>query len=167
MALKPCRECGKEVSTEAKQCIHCSVKHPTANSAWVTVKGLVGSAFMLGLVWLVWTVINGSESDSNAPPPTPEVQARKDAAAAQVAIRDVKTTHDDFVGYITGYATNNGNSTLSYVMVSFNLFDARGDQVGTAMDATNNLAAGARWRFKAIVTNHSAKTFKLAQVSAF
>jgi len=28
MALKPCRECGKEVSTEAKSCPHCGVPDP-------------------------------------------------------------------------------------------------------------------------------------------
>lgn len=28
MALKPCRECGQEVSTEAKTCPNCGVKHP-------------------------------------------------------------------------------------------------------------------------------------------
>src|SRR5258708_20515964 len=26
MALKPCRECGKEISAEAEQCPHCGVK---------------------------------------------------------------------------------------------------------------------------------------------
>jgi ribosomal protein L40E len=29
MALKPCRECGQEVSTDAKSCPHCGTKHPT------------------------------------------------------------------------------------------------------------------------------------------
>lgn len=29
MALKPCRECAKEVSTEAKTCPHCGTAHPT------------------------------------------------------------------------------------------------------------------------------------------
>jgi hypothetical protein len=28
MALKACRECGKEVSASAKQCPHCGVEHP-------------------------------------------------------------------------------------------------------------------------------------------
>ena len=167
MALKPCRECGKEVSTEAKQCIHCGAKQPTTSSLWVSVKGVAGGVLVLWLVWAVWGAINGSGASSNAPPAPPDVQAQQDAAAAKVAISGIKTTRDDFAGYITGYATNNNAATLSYVMVSFSLFDARGDQVGTAMDATSNLAAGARWRFKAMVTNQSAKKFKLAQVSAF
>ena len=30
MALKPCRECRKEVSTQAKTCPQCGVPHPTS-----------------------------------------------------------------------------------------------------------------------------------------
>ena len=29
MALKPCRECGKKVSTEAQSCPNCGAPHPT------------------------------------------------------------------------------------------------------------------------------------------
>jgi len=32
MALKPCRECGAQVSTEAEVCPHCGVRSPTATS---------------------------------------------------------------------------------------------------------------------------------------
>lgn len=32
MSLKPCRECGKEVSTGAKACPHCGVGHPTVSN---------------------------------------------------------------------------------------------------------------------------------------
>jgi hypothetical protein len=32
MALKPCRECGAQVSTEAEVCPHCGVRSPTASN---------------------------------------------------------------------------------------------------------------------------------------
>jgi uncharacterized protein DUF2628 len=35
MSLAPCRECGKEVSTEAPGCPHCGVPHPTMTFAEV------------------------------------------------------------------------------------------------------------------------------------
>lgn len=35
MALKPCRECEREVSTGAEQCPHCGVKHPANRSALI------------------------------------------------------------------------------------------------------------------------------------
>ena len=33
MALKPCRECGAQVSTEAEICPHCGIRSPTASAA--------------------------------------------------------------------------------------------------------------------------------------
>jgi hypothetical protein len=33
MALKPCRECGKDVSDEAKTCPSCGLNHPTKPAA--------------------------------------------------------------------------------------------------------------------------------------
>ena len=35
MALKPCRECGEKVSTEAKTCPNCGKKNPTVGKAVV------------------------------------------------------------------------------------------------------------------------------------
>lgn len=50
MALKPCRECGKEVSTQAKECPHCGVSFPTSP---VVTKKLVGIGCLTLLVLLV------------------------------------------------------------------------------------------------------------------
>jgi hypothetical protein len=33
MALKPCRECGKEVSDTATKCPHCGIDHPASAAA--------------------------------------------------------------------------------------------------------------------------------------
>ena len=35
MALKPCRECGAQVSTEAEVCAHCGVRFPAASISFV------------------------------------------------------------------------------------------------------------------------------------
>lgn len=54
MALKPCRECKKEVSTEAKTCPHCGKKNPTRGGrrSWVQLAGgalvVVYTAFVIG-----------------------------------------------------------------------------------------------------------------------
>ena len=66
MALKPCRECGTEVSTEAKKCPHCGVKNPTRVSGRQEVnKGaylLVG--FLLFVVWMV--ISSGGDTSSSS-----------------------------------------------------------------------------------------------------
>lgn len=58
MALKPCKECSKEVSTKAKTCPHCGVKNPC-----VTTKDiLIG---MIGIVVIVLVAISFLSSDSD------------------------------------------------------------------------------------------------------
>jgi len=54
MALKPCRECDKEVSSEAKTCPHCGIDNPAASIATPApaggMKQFVGGVFLLLLV---------------------------------------------------------------------------------------------------------------------
>jgi len=66
MALKACRECGKEVSTEAKQCPNCGVAHPTSQMSSGT-KGALGCLAVIGLVTLIG-VMSQSGGDQPSPP---------------------------------------------------------------------------------------------------
>jgi hypothetical protein len=73
VALKPCRECGKEISSEAKQCPNCGAKEPTGRKT---------SPLALGcLLLIVFAVIGsivgrGGSSTSQSPTPaTPREQA--------------------------------------------------------------------------------------------
>lgn len=73
MALKPCRECGQQVSEEAAACPHCGVTAPTRERTkeWVpcpkcgsakTVRagaGAVAAASLLGAGCAVWIPIVG------------------------------------------------------------------------------------------------------------
>lgn len=70
MALKPCKECKKEVSTTASTCPHCGVKNP-AISGKETLYGLVGLAAIVAV-----TVAMCTDSD--------EDKAKAKAAAAAV-----------------------------------------------------------------------------------
>ena len=63
MALKPCRECGAQVSTEAKTCPHCGVGNPTAKppmrttgAGWLIVIAAIGG--------VIYWVSSSSGSDS-------------------------------------------------------------------------------------------------------
>jgi len=67
MALKPCRECGGQVSTTANTCPHCGVKNPAKSSVSPgCLITLVIAAIIGGIIAL-------------APGPTPEEKAKKDA----------------------------------------------------------------------------------------
>ena len=52
MALKPCRECGKQISSEARVCPFCGIRKPVKKkpSAGAMVKNVV-EGFLLLLVW--------------------------------------------------------------------------------------------------------------------
>lgn len=47
-------------------------------------------------------------------------------------------------------AVNITDHVLSYVQIDFAYYDRQNYQIGTAMDNTNNLGPGARWRFSAV-----------------
>lgn len=49
MALKPCRECGQDVSTSAKSCPNCGTPHPTRAMS----KGATGCLGFLGIVVVI------------------------------------------------------------------------------------------------------------------
>lgn len=63
MALKPCRECKKEVSDSAQQCPHCGVSSPAAPPAARAVAGIFA---MLGFVAIVWFFFFGGLQGSVA-----------------------------------------------------------------------------------------------------
>lgn len=90
MALKPCRECKKPVSTEALACPHCGVPTPVATtpepakaSAKDTVTGLV---ILVGIVVAAVTMCGpGSEEEKKAKAPVETEQERLEKAAAAAA----------------------------------------------------------------------------------
>lgn len=53
MALGRCRECGKEVSSEAKACPHCGASSPIKKKRGIWAMGCLGLLF----VWIVGVVI--------------------------------------------------------------------------------------------------------------
>jgi len=69
MALTKCRECGKEISTEAKACPHCGAKPGSSTAKIILV--LVGSV----IIWSIY--FGGSETP---PQPRTAEQIAQDAA---------------------------------------------------------------------------------------
>lgn len=91
------------------------------------------------------------------------------ATADKYSIADEQMTGDDYSTTISGTFTNLTDSQLGYVSVSYNLFDADGNQLGTAYANTSNLDAGGTWKFEAVGMYDQAKvaSYKLADVTGF
>lgn len=90
-------------------------------------------------------------------------------AADKYSIADEQMTGDDYTTTISGTFTNLTDSQLGYVSVSYNLFDADGNQLGTAYANASNLDAGGTWKFEAVGMYGQAKvaSYKLADVTGF
>ena len=52
--------------------------------------------------------------------------------------------------YIEGKVTNESDKDYSYVQIEFICYDKEGNNLGTAMDNTNNLLGNQTWKFKAM-----------------
>ncbi|MFF2093930.1 FxLYD domain-containing protein [Paenibacillus sp. NPDC058174] len=98
-----------------------------------------------------------------------EAKAKADAEAAkpklEVLTHSVET--DSFAGYIVGTVKNNTKKEYSYVQIQINLYDADGNQVGSALDNTNNLEAGGTWKFKAIALGDDIDSYKIKDVTGW
>lgn len=79
MALKNCRECGTEVSDQAKTCPRCGIKNPVKRTSLVT-KILLGIVAVPFIVILVGKLAGPDKSGTNATTPTATTQ---NAASAQ------------------------------------------------------------------------------------
>lgn len=80
---------------------------------------------------------------------------------------DSEGSHDGFAYYITGSIKNNTDKQYSYVQVTFNLYDADGAQIGTALANINNLEPNGTWKFKALGGTQEAASYKLAEITGW
>lgn len=60
--------------------------------------------------------------------------------------------------YIEGTCANKGTKEYDYLQVEFICYDKEGNNLGTALDNTNNLLGGQTWKYKAIFLNSDVKS---------
>ena len=83
MAMTKCRECGKEVSTQASKCLHCGVGNPGRPLGLSS--GALGCLAVLGVVAVVVVVglIGGSSGSSSSREVALDPQEAKGLAASR------------------------------------------------------------------------------------
>ncbi len=134
-------------------------------------KGIAIAAMVIGIISLVVTLglqsmwstaiddafdtsgVTSSEQNSSeeaSSESSDESNSVEESVEEDYTISDVTATGNDYSMTITGTFTNNTDKTMSYVSLSYNLFDSDGAQIGTAYDNTSNLAAGGTWKFEAL-----------------
>lgn len=150
------------------------------------VVNVVSIAVVLGTQSLYSAAIDQAVDDATVS--TSDVTVETDAAATDATATDAAATSgvtaadadkytiadealsgDEYTVKVSGTFTNNTDSELSYVQVSYRLLDADGAQIDTAFANTSNLPAGGTWKFEAvgITSVDEVATFELADVTGF
>ena len=65
---------------------------------------------------------------------------------------------DSYAYYIEGVLANNTSQEFSYVQIDFICYDKDGNNLGTALDNTNNLLGNQTWKFKAMFIGSDTKS---------
>lgn len=96
MALEPCRECGREISSTADKCPHCGVLNPTPTRQQASTNALllgcglpIATAFIIALIFMV--NIGGNSTTTSPPRSTYTAPAASSSPTSQqmAAVRAV------------------------------------------------------------------------------
>ncbi len=103
------------------------------------------------------------------------VSLSKSESKPKLTISDtnMSVTYNEYLGYsatITGVAQNTSGQNLSYASVEFSVYDASGNNLGTALANINNLGEGDTWRFEATLLSFPSTrptSFKLVEIIGY
>lgn len=85
-----------------------------------------------------------------------------DADGLVLLRKSVKAYTTSFGGEIIGTVVNRRGRSLSYAQVTFGLYNASGDKVGTVFANITQLEPGERWSFKAVTFKEGWTSYRIA-----
>lgn len=121
------------------------------------------------IIVIVAIAIAGSQggTSTTGSNPTSSSEQKQTQTQEKFSLVDSEGSYDGFAYYVNGTIKNNTDKQYSYVQVTFNLYDASGAQIGTAMSNINNLEGNGTWKFKAIGGTENAASYKLAEITGW
>ena len=159
MSVKPCKECGTEISKGAKACPKCGKDN---RNFFAKHKVLT---FILVVVVII--AVGATSGDNSTTTNTNKVQNVVNEEKFTL-VSDKSTTDSLGTTYIEGKIKNNTDKEYSYVQVTFNLYDKDGAQLGTAMDNINNLEPNGIWKYKAMgLVTEKVASYKLVEITGW
>lgn len=162
MSLIKCPECGKQISSEVKNCPKCG--YPLKKSgAFLAIMGWVVAGVLVVSMFSCEPRNQNLNTGNNDSKPSHVV-----AETRSVDVIEDKWCRGEFgTKAICGVVENNTDRQYSYVGIEINLYDASGVQIGSTLDNVNNLEPGGKWKFHAYVLEGEAVSYKIKNVSAF
>ena len=128
--MKKCKYCKSEIDKKAKVCPNC---RKTQGSSIVRI--IIG--VIIGLI-IIAAIASGSGSSNTT------------EEKFDYEITSQYADEYGFSYYVEGTVKNNKDKDYSYVQIEFVCYDSDGNNLGTAVDNTNNLLGNQTWKFKAI-----------------
>ena len=154
MALASCRECGKEVSTEAAACPHCGAPLRRAGtSPWTVIGWVIVS--LIGF-WLVSGFVQGYRDGlraATASPSRPSEIVSTPQPVCQVGdviVRDIKGRNERLATYIVGQIDNRCGQPVG-AQIKFTIYDQSGSVLSSRdlwPASTNNIPAHGNFPFE-------------------
>ena len=144
-----------------------AIASAVVNVAAVAIVLATQSAYSVAIDEAASGAVQTSDGASVAAPVAGEATSAE--PADKYSIDGEELTGDAYSCKISGVYTNKAGKDLSYVQVSYNLFDADGNQIGTALANTNNLADGGTWKFEAFgsAAVDEVASYKIGDVTGF
>lgn len=171
--MKQCKFCRTEIDDKAKVCPQCGRKQPSKAKKIVLIVLIALCAIIV-----IAAIAGGSGSKDNPSrvTGTVETQAPENTdLVAKLSYNKLATETDPAAGQtsyglqcINGTIKNTSGKQLSYVAVTFALYDQDGNQIGTAIDNINDLTADSTWKYTATpLTTDQFASFELTSVDAW
>ena len=174
-----CKKCGARISKKAKVCPYCGTR---------LKKSFVGRVF-LGifaaiLILIILGVVLGQSNSPNNSTDSTIVSSGSSSSSGENIIQAFNNvtskskleeitppeigTGDFGNKTINGSLKNISGKTLSYVQLTFALYDSDGAQIGTAVANINNLTADAVWKYSAApLTMDDWTSFQLTETTSW
>ncbi len=132
-------------------------KKSNTKKIWI---GVVGFAILLAIIIGIVVGLGGESS--------PTGKSKLDISNVSMSVE-----YNEYLGYsavIKGTAKNTSGRNYSYASVEFSVYDASGNNLGTALANINNLGSGDTWRFEANLFSFPSSrptTYKLVEIAAW
>ena len=135
------------------------------------VLGVIVVLVIAGAVGSMGGNLTDSSANDSAKPAetTQQAEEQKEPQEPYTIADEAEDASNQFAYKITGTLTNNTDKEKSYIQIEYVLYDADGNQVGTALANTNHLKAGGSWKFEALgtVSPDQVASWERSDVSGF
>ena len=191
-----CPECGKPIKDKTEETSYKSASQSNSNNSALSIIGFIcslcgiitcGISSFAGLIISIIASHDGSKKGQREPLATAGIiisaiilgfifLALKYGDYSSINNDDytlveshISNKSNMYYTYIDGSIRNNKSRDLSYIQVTFTLYDDDGNTIGTCMDNNSGLDANGTWSFSAICSGESNKIsgYKLKSISGW